>query len=148
MVGAEGYEVETIKTFADTDNYEGYAFVAFENYGVKTQEFVVAVGEKVVEPYALDKGSVWMANGEVFDFETAITSDLIITATKEKYCTVTVQPVAGGESYSIEVKKGSLFDFSTLEKDGYVLTVIAENGEIVTSYTVESDCVLNVLYTK
>lgn len=148
MVGAEGYEVETIKTFADTDNYEGYAFVTFENYGVKTQVSAVAIGEKAVAPYVLDEGYVWMANGEAFDFETAITSDMTITATQEEYCTVTVQPVAGGESYTVKVVKGGNFDFSTLAKDGYTVMVITENGEAVESYTVEQDCVLNVLYIK
>ena len=148
MVGAEGYEVETVKYLEETDNYEGYAFVTFENYGVKTQVAVVVCGEKVVAPYTLEEGTKWMINGAEFDFETVIEEDITLTATKAEYCTVTVKPVAGGESYTVQVLKGGAFDFSTLEKDGYNVMVFTENGEIVTSYTVEKDCVLNVLYTK
>jgi hypothetical protein len=73
---------------------------------------------------------------------------MTITAAQEEYCTVTVQPVAGGDSYTVKVTKGSNFDFSTLAKEGYTVTVITENGEAVESYTVEQDCVLNVLYIK
>ena len=148
MLGKEGYEVETVKTFKDTDNYEGYAFVTFENYGVKTQVAVVVCGGKVVAPYALEEGAAWTLNGKAFDFETIIKQDITLTATKAEYCTVTVKPVAGGESYTVQVIKGNAFDFSTLEKEGYNVMVFTENGELVTSYIVETDCVLNVLYTK
>ena len=147
MVGAEGYEVETIKTFADEDNYADYAFVTFENYGVKTQTTAVKIGEKAVAPYALVDGATWGVNGEEFDFDTAITEDITLTATTVEYCSVTVKSIVSGESYTVEVVKGSALDFSTLEKNGTVAMVITEDGEIVTSYTVEKDCVLNVLYT-
>lgn len=148
MVGAEGYKVETLKTFADENNYGGYSFVTFKQYGVKTQTVAVANGEKVVAPYALENGCVWMANGKTFDFETEITGDITLEVKKAEYCTVTVQLVASGESYTVEIEKGGEFDFSTLAKEGYTVTVITESGEVVTSYTVDQDCVLNVLYTK
>ena len=148
MTGADGYEVETVKTFVDENNYDGYAFVTFENYGVKTQVAAVAIGDKAVAPYALGAGEAWMMNGEAFDFETVITGDMTVTAMKPEYCTVTVKSISDGAIYTMQVVKGSALDFATLAKDGYTATVIAENGEIVASYTVEKDCVLNVLYTK
>lgn len=147
-VGAEGYEVETVKTFADTDNYDGYAFVTFENFGVKTQVMAVAIGEKAVAPYALAEGESWTVGGKAYNLDAKITGDITLTAKKAEYCTVTIKSVTDGESYTVQVVKGNDFNFSTLVKDGYNVTVITENGNIVTSYTVEDDCVLNVLYTK
>ena len=148
MVGAEGYEVETVKTFEDTDNYDGYAFVTFENFGVKTQVSAIAIGEKVVAPYELGEGESWTVGGKAYNLDAKITGDITLTAKKAEYCTVTIKSVTGEDSYTVQVVKGNKFNFSTIAKDGYDVTVITENGEIVTSYTVEDDCVLNVLYTK
>ncbi len=148
MVGAEGYEVETVKTFADEDNYEGYSFVTFKKYGVKTQTIAVANGEKAVAPYALESGYVWLENGETFDLETVITEGITLVARKAEYCAVTINSVAGEEPYTVQAEKGEAFDFTTLAKDGYTAIVMDENGKVITSYVVEKDCVLNVLYVK
>ena len=148
MVGAEGYEVETLKTFADEDNYEGYSFVTFKQYGVKTQTIAVANGEKAVAPYALEEDYAWLANGVAFDLETAITADITLEAKKTEYCTVTVNSVADGQKRTVQTEKGTAFDFATLNKDGYTAIVMDEYGNVVTSFVVEKDCVLNVLYVK
>ena len=148
MVGAEGYEVETLKTFADEDNYDGYSFVTFKQYGVKTQTVAVANGEKAVAPYTLESGYAWIKNGEAFDIETVITEDVTLVAKKAEYCTVTVNSVVGEASYTVQTEKGAAFDFGTLAKDGYTAIVMDENGNVVTNYVVEKDCVLNVLYVK
>lgn len=146
MVGAEGYEVETLKTFADEDNYEGYSFVTFKQYGVKTQTIAVANGDKAVAPYALEDGYAWTIDGKNFDLETVIAEDIILVAKKVEYCTVTIHSVTDGETYTVQAEKGETFDFATLAKDGYTAIIMDENGSVVTSYVVEKDCVLNVLY--
>ncbi len=146
MVGKEGYEVETIQTFADTDNYDGYSFVTFKKHGVKTQTMAVANGEKAVAPYALEEDCAWTVNGETFDMETAITEDITLEAKKNEYCTVTVNSVADGETYTVQAKKDEAFDFASLNKDGYTAIVLDENGNIVTNLVIEKDCVVNVLY--
>ena len=148
MVGAEGYEVETLKTFTDDNNYDGYSFVTFKKYGVKTQMVAVANGEKAVAPYTLEDGYVWLNNGEAFDLETVVTEDITLVAKKAEYCTVTVNSVTDGETYDVQVEKGAEFDFTTLNKDGYTAIVMDESGNVVTSYIVEKDCVLNVIYVK
>ena len=148
MVGAEGYEVETLKTFADENNYEGYSFVTFKQYGVKTQTIAVANGEKAVAPYDLEEGYAWKANGEDFDLEGAITQDVTLIAKKTEYCTVTVNNVLDGETETVRIEKGAAFDFSTLDKEGYTAIVMDEKGNVVTAYVVEKDCALNVLYVK
>lgn len=148
MVGAEGYEVETLKTFVDDNNYEGYSFVTFKQYGVKTQTVAVANGEKAVAPYALEEDYAWKANGEPFDLESAITQDITLVAKKTEYCTVTVNNVLDGETETVQIEKGAAFDFSTLDKEGYTAIVMDENGNVVTAYVVEKDCALNVLYVK
>ena len=148
MVGAEGYEVETIQTFADTDNYDGYSFVTFKQYGVKTQTVAVANGETAVAPYVLADGYTWKLNGENFDLETAITQDITLVAKKAEYCSVTINSVDGEKAYTVQAEKGVGFDFTTLNQDGYTAIVMDENGNIVTSFIVEKDCVLNVLYVK
>ena len=148
MVGAEGYEVETLKTFVDDNNYEGYSFVTFKQYGVKTQTVAVANGEKAVAPYALEEDYAWLANGVPFDLESAITQDITLVAKKTEYCTVTVNNVFDGETETVQIEKGAAFDFSTLDKEGYTAIVMDENGNVVTAYVVEKDCALNVLYVK
>ena len=148
MIGAEGYEVETLQTFADTDNYDGYSFVTFKQYGVKTQMVAVANGETAVAPYVLADGYTWKLNGENFDLETAITQDITLVAKKAEYCSVTINSVDGEEPYTVQAEKGVGFDFTTLNQDGYTAIVMDENGNIVTSFIVEKDCVLNVLYVK
>lgn len=148
MVGAEGYEVETLKTFVDDNNYEGYSFVTFKQYGVKTQTVAVANGEKAVAPYALEEDYAWLANGVPFDLESAITQDITLVAKKTEYCTVTVNNVLDGETETVQIEKGAAFDFSTLDKEGYTAIVMDENGNVVTAYVVEKDCALNVLYVK
>ena len=148
MIGAEGYEVETLQTFADTDNYDGYSFVTFKQYGVKTQMVAVANGETAVAPYVLADGYTWKLNGENFDLETAITQDITLVAKKAEYCSVTINSVEGEEPYTVQAEKGVGFDFTTLNQDGYTAIVMDENGNIVTSFIVEKDCVLNVLYVK
>lgn len=148
MTGAEGYEVETTATFKDEDNYEGYTFVSFKQYGVKTQTIALQKGEKAVAPYALADGYEWTLDGETFDFETVIDKDVTLTATKTEYCAVTVYSVTDGTEKTLQVKKGTAVDFAELQKDGYRVTVIAQDGKTVTEYTVTQDCVLNVVYTK
>lgn len=148
MTGAEGYEVETTATFKDEDNYEGYTFVSFKQYGVKTQTIALQKGEKAVAPYALADGYEWTLDGETFDFETAIDKDVTLTATKAEYCTVKVYSVTDGTEKTLQVKKGAAVDFAELQKDGYRVTVITQDGKTVTEYTVTQDCVLNVVYTK
>ncbi len=148
MVGAEGYEVETLQTFADDNNYEGYSFVTFKQYGVKTQTIAIANGDMAEAPYTLEDGYVWTVDGAAFDFATTITEDVTLVAKKVEYCNVTINSVADGETYSMQAEKGEAFDFATLAKDGYTAIVMDENGNVVTNFVVEKDCVLNVLYVK
>ena len=89
-----------------------------------------------------------MADKGPFDFETAITEDITLVAKKAEYCNVTINVVTGGEDYIVQVEKGTEFDFATLAKNGYTAIVMDENGNVVTNYVVEKDCVLNVLYVK
>lgn len=148
MVGAEGYEVETLRTFADDNNYEGYSFVTFKQYGVKTQMLAVANGDMAEAPYTLEDGYVWTVDGATFDFATAITEDVTLVAKKTEYCNVTIHSVTDGEAYVVETEKGAAFDFGALDKEGYTVIVMDENGSVVTNFVVEKDCVLNVLYVK
>ncbi len=146
MVGAEGYEVETLKTSEDTNNYSNYAFVTYKQYGVKTQTVAVEKGQTLTQP-DLAEGYAWYNGETLFDFSTEISEDIVLTAKKAETCTVTVCSVVDGTISTLTVEKGSVITAETLSSEGNTVTAIMdENGNVVESYTVNSSCVLNIFY--
>lgn len=144
MTGKPGYEVELNNTTGDVDNYDGFNFVTFNCFGKPSVTSLVRNGEKVIAPYALADGEAFVLNGEIFDFNNPITEDVVIDVLKPDTFTVRVND--NGTVNEYKVISGKNFDFSLLGKSGKKLTVLDDNGKIITSLKVEKDCVINVLY--
>lgn len=146
MVGAEGYEVETLKTSEDANNYGSYAFVTYKQYGVKTKVVAVIKGESVTAA-DLEEGYAWYNGETLFDFNGQISEDIVLTAKKAETCVVTVCSAVGGTITALTVEKGSVITCQTLSGEGStVKAIMDENGNVVTSYTVNNSCVLNIFY--
>lgn len=146
MTGQAGYEVE-LPEFADEDNYDGFSFVRFDQFGVETVVKVVANGETVEEISAGD-GYVWTVNGSSYDFNAEVSEDITLKAVKANTYKVKVLSTGAvdAEETLITVEEGAAFDFADLEKDGYNFIVISDEGKVITELTVSRETTLNVVY--
>ncbi len=152
MTGKEGFEVDIPMdhTIVDADNYSEYSIVTFNKYGVKNELILVKNGETVEAPYVLENGYSWTLDGVTFDLSTPVNSDLTLKAVKEEVYNVKINKTGDiKEVKNIEVKSTEVFDISSLAVDGYSFIVVTSNGKVgVKNLTIDSDCVINVIYTK
>ncbi len=148
MTGKEKVDLPVYNTFADEDNYANYAFVTFEKFGVTRVVKTIGIGETVNAPFEAGEGYGWTVDGQAFDFATAISGDITIKALKTKVYEVKIVSMGAVTSEeTVTVAEGEAFDFSTLAKDGYDCIVISDEGQILTSVTVNRNMTLNVIYT-
>lgn len=134
---------------ADAENTEGYddkAFVSFVCFGVEDETVIVNKGATVSFPYSLPEGYVWTVGGVAADLSAPINSDVTFVAKKADGFTVTVMD-NGAKTEKFYVS-GSTVDFAQFDKDGYNRFVLNENGDIITSLTVNRDITVSVVYIK
>jgi hypothetical protein len=90
-----------------------------------------------------------MLNGQAYDPTAAVTSDIIVKATKANTCEVTLLSTGAITAQeTVTVGEGAAFDFTRLAKEGYDFVVISGEGKIITELTVLENTTLNVIYTQ
>ncbi len=127
-------------------DYEGMHFVTVKAYGHAKETYAVKDGVAIDAPYALDENSVWTVDGTEYDFSNPVTQDLTIMATEKEYVEVVVS-VDRAETI-IKAQTGDSIDFTQFAKDGYTYKVMKDNGDIITSLTVEKPCAVTIIYFK
>ena len=122
------------------------ASVSFVYFGVGSKTVIVNKGATVSAPYSLPEGYVWTVNGVEANFSAPIYSDVKFVAKKLDGFTVTVMD--NGDKTEKFYTSGATVDFSKFDKDGYNCFVLNENGDIITSLTVNRDITISVVYIK
>lgn len=163
MVGLTSDEIQTIrdifagkietphsvKPFVAEENYKDKCFVTFKCIGKKDVVKLIDKGSIVTEPYAISSDKIWLTNGKIWNKAEQVDNSLFIYADYKTTFNVTLHFI--GINRPDENKNcllGDVISFDNYAVDGYLMSVITDQGKQVSKLKIERNTIINIIYSK